>query len=100
MNTKADRVVRLFSDWTSIVDSRGNEQKPTVARIGASTNPFPYGYAETTLPTNVPVKVTITFGGVDSDINRLSILTLGLQCLVTNGMPDKEELQFRGIPLR
>ncbi len=99
MSIKEDRVVRLYNDWTSIVDSAGNEQKAKVARIGASTNPMLWVYAETTLPTNVPVKAIVSFGRVDSDVNRLSILTLGMQCLVSNGMPDKEQIQFRGITL-
>jgi regulator of replication initiation timing len=81
MNTKEDRAVRLYNDWTSIVDSTGNEQKAKVATLGASTNPYPWMYAETTLPANVPVRATVTFGRVDSDVNRLSILTLGIQCL-------------------
>lgn len=100
MNNKEDRVVRLYNNWTSIVDSTGNEQKAKVATLGASTNPYPWTYAETTLPVNVPVRATITFGRVDSNVNHLSILTLGIQCVgVTNGMPDKEQIQFRDITL-
>lgn len=100
MNTKEDRTVRLYNAWTSIVDSTGNEQKAKIAMLGASTNSFPWKYAETTLPANVPVRATVTFGRVDSDVNRLSILTLGIECVgVTNGMPDKENIQFRSIPL-
>lgn len=98
-NTKPDRVVRLYGDWTSIIDSAGNQQKAKLARIGASTAPTPWMFAETTLPTNVAVKVTVGFEGVDADINRLSILTIGMQSLVSNGMPEKEEFQFRGVPL-
>jgi hypothetical protein len=98
-NTKQDHVVRLYNNWTSIVDSAGNEQQAKVARIGASTSPSIWGFAETTLPTNVPVKVSLTFEGVDSDVNRLSILTLGMQCLVNNALPEKETIQFRSIPL-
>jgi hypothetical protein len=58
-NTKQDRVVRLYNDWTLIVDSTGTEQKAKVVRIGASTNQYPGMSAETTLPTNVPVKATV-----------------------------------------
>ncbi len=76
MNTKEDRVVRLYNDWTSIVDSTGNEQKAKIAKLGASTNRYPWMYAETTLPTNVAVRATLTFGRVDSDVTRPSILTL------------------------
>jgi hypothetical protein len=100
MNTKEDRVVRLYNDWTSIVDSTGNEQKARVAKLGASTNAYPWMYAETNLPTNVPVRATLTFGRVESNVTRLSILTLGIQCRgVENGMPDKEQIEFRDIPL-
>ncbi len=85
MNTKEDRVVRLYNDWTRIVDSTGTEEKAKVATLGASTNPYPFMYAETNLPTNVFVGTTVTFGRVDVDINRLSILTIGIQIVgVTN----------------
>ena len=95
-NTKQDRAVIIYSNSTSIVDSKGNEQKAKVVKIGASTMPTA---AETTLPTNVPIKATLNFGDVDSDVNRLFILVVGMQYLVSNGAPENERVQFRDIPL-
>lgn len=97
MNVKEDRVARLYNDWTSIVDLTGNEQKARVARLGASTNPYPWAFAETTLPTNVAVRATVTFGRVDPNVSRLSILTIGIQC--PGATPEREQIQFRDIPL-
>ena len=79
--------------------STGNEQKAKTAAIGAGIALYTGFYAETTLPTNVPVKVRVTFDGVDENVTRLSLLTLGIQPRGASGLPDKEVIQFRNIPL-
>lgn len=101
-NTKTDLVARLFNAWTSIIDPNGNEQIAKTVAMGAGTSPYdsgPFSFAETTLPTNVPVKVRVSFGGVDENATRLSLLSLGFEPRGAGGLPFKEIIQFRNIPL-
>jgi hypothetical protein len=98
-NTKQDRLVRLYNDRVSMIDSAGNEQKPSVVRFGASTNMIPAWFAQTILPTNIPVKVSVRFEGVEPDVSGLARLALGFEWGPITGDTDKVQIEFRNIPL-
>jgi hypothetical protein len=98
-NTKREHPIRVYNSTTSIIDSEGNEIKASVVSAGASTSKSPFQYAETLLPTNVPVKVSLGFSGIESQINHLSMLGIAVEGIMENGFIEKMQIEFRNIPL-
>jgi hypothetical protein len=98
-NTKREHPIRVYNSTTSIIDSEGNEIKASVVSAGASTSKSPFQPAETLLPTNVPVKVSLGFSGIESQINHLSMLGIAVEGIMENGFIEKTQIEFRNILL-
>jgi hypothetical protein len=87
-NQKADRDLTLWP--LEMIDSSGQKQAGRRSVIGSAEGPV------TILP-EVPVKATITFGGVAPDVNRITRLRVNLQ--PRDGYPYGDPVEFRNIPL-
>jgi hypothetical protein len=76
------------TDRSRLFDYEGNEYEAGKAQVGSSSRSNDWVYK--TLISRIPIKASISFGGIPPEINGISVLEINC---------DKFIVQFRNVPL-
>lgn len=94
-NKSKDKSILIYGNRGSassrIIDNAGNEFRATRVKLGTREEE---GYVENTQVENVPSKLILTFGNIDSQPENISLLDISIQADYKNF-----QAQIRNIPL-
>lgn len=88
-NLAGDREFALFGRGSRIIELDGNELPGQSAELGSRGG----WYADNTLISGIPIRGSITFGGVATNVNQVAVLE------VLVGAGSEFKLQYRNVPL-